>query len=61
VDLLSNRVLEPFFARIDREITNECLEAQGQQWRRERVSIFYAGWSEWLEVEEDRCEGREEV
>ena len=37
MDLLSNRVLEPFLSRIDGKITKECLEAQGHQWRRERT------------------------
>jgi hypothetical protein len=40
VDLLSNRVLEPFLSSFDGEITRNAWELEEHQWRREEMSTF---------------------
>ena len=61
MDLLSNRVLEPFLSRIDGEIIKECLEAQGHQWKREKSTLLFLDeLNEW-EREERHWGGRGKV
>jgi hypothetical protein len=53
--------LEPFLSRIDGEIKRKAWELKvinGEE--RERAKSCSCR-TEWLEVEEDRCEGRKEV
>jgi hypothetical protein len=61
MDLLSNRVLEPFLSRIDGAIKRKAWELKVTNGEERERAKSCSGRTEWLEVEEDRYKGRKEV